>query len=276
MTAPVLPRIPDVPDDVGVEIAFVGSHAPQIFLGKGDPPEVLATIHDAYARMGQRIQEAKLDALVVIALDHIHNHFFDLVPSFTVYTGSPVVAALNQTTVEMPGRPDLANGLLDHLLTHDFDPAWSQKEVLDHSFMVPLHFAAKGGMDVPIIPIIVNTYVPPQPEITRCFKLGREIARWADNAGLRIGTLGTGGMSHYPGTPRYYNPDIPADREVLSWLENGDVDKLIGMSAKELDETGMTELRNWAVAIGARGAGPSAAHVTYEPTDHCGYAVIEF
>lgn len=265
-----------VPADVGVDIAFVGSHAPQIFLEKGDPPDVLETVHAAYARMGERIQEKQLDALIVIALDHVHNHFFDLVPTFTVYTGSPVRAALNQTTVEVDGRPDLANRLLDHLLANDFDPAWSQNEVLDHSFMVPLHFGIKGGMDVPVIPIIVNTYVPPQPEITRCYKLGREIAQWAANSGLRIGTLGTGGMSHYPGTTRYHDPDISADREFLGWLQEGRFDELVAMSAKDLDATGMTELRNWAVAIGARGANPQAAHATYEPTDHCGYAVIEF
>jgi 2,3-dihydroxyphenylpropionate 1,2-dioxygenase len=266
----------EVDDNVGVEIAFVASHAPQIFLERGDPPEVLASIHQAMNRMGRRIQESNLDALVVIALDHIHNHFFNLVPSFTVFTGSPVLAAMNQTELRLPARPDLANGLLDHLLTHDFDPAWSQKEVLDHSFMVPLNFALKGGMDVPIIPIIVNTYVPPQPEITRCFKLGREIARWASNAGLRIGTLGTGGMSHYPGTSRYHDPDLAADQRVLEHLKAGEVSKLIEMSPKELDEAGMTELRNWAVAIGARGTSPRPAHVTYEPNDHCGYAVIEF
>lgn len=275
MSEPALPET-RVADDVGVEIAFVGSHAPQIFLQKGDPPEVLAKVHEAYERMGQRIDEANLDALVVIALDHIHNHFYDLVPTYTVYTGAPVRAALNQTTVEVPARPDLANSLLDHLLANDFDPAWSQNAVLDHSFMVPIHFGLKGGLNVPIIPIVVNTYVPPQPEITRCYKLGREIAQWASNSGLRIGTLGTGGMSHYPGTPRYYNPDITADEEVYGWLQEGRFDKLVAMSAKELDETGMTELRNWAVAIAARGANPQAVHGMYEPTNHCGYAVIEF
>lgn len=265
-----------ITEEPGVEIAFVSSHAPQIFLERQDSPEVLAETQAGMRRMGQRIQESNLDALVVIALDHIHNHFFNLVPTMTIFTGSPVVAALNQETVELPARPDLANGLLDHLLTNDFDPAWSQKQVLDHSFMVPLHFGIQGGLDVPVIPIILNTYVPPQPEISRCFKLGREIARWADNTGLRIGTLGTGGMSHYPGTPRYHDPDLTADQEVLGWLKAGEVSKLAAMSAKELDVRGMTELRNWAVAIGARGTAPAAKHVTYVPNDHCGYAVIEF
>src|SRR4051812_24537112 len=59
----------EVGNNVGVEVAFVASHAPQIFLGRGDPPETLAIIHAAMARMGRRIQEAKLDALIVIALD---------------------------------------------------------------------------------------------------------------------------------------------------------------------------------------------------------------
>lgn len=260
----------------GVEIAFCASHAPQIFLGKGDPPEILAKVHEGYARMAKRIDESNLDALVVIALDHIHNHFFNLVPTFTVFNGDPVVASLNQTRVVCEARPDLANNLIDHLLANDFDPAWSQNEVLDHSFMVPLHFMAKAGMTTPVIPLIVNAYVPPQPPIDRCYRLGRQIAEWASASGLRIGTLGTGGMSHYPGTDRYKNPDIAADREVLSWLENGESSKLMEMSAKELDATGMNELRTWAVAIGARGETASTAHVMYEPTDHCGYAVIEF
>lgn len=278
MTEQLLSTEKDLDIDGGpnVEIAFGASHAPQIFLGKQDPIDVIERTRSGYVRMAQRVNESNLDALVVIALDHIHNHFFNLVPSFTVYTGDPIKMTFSRTDLESPARPDLSNSLLDHLLANDFDPAWSQSEVLDHSFMIPIYYAQQAGMNVPIIPIIVNAYIDPQPEITRCFKLGREIAKWADSQGLRIGTLGTGGLSHYPGTDRYKDPDVDADRELLSWFENGQIDKLISLSSDELDKRGLNEMRNWAVAIAARGVNPTAKDINYEWTDHCGFAVIEF
>ena len=42
-------------DEPGVEIAFVSSHAPQIFLERQDSPEVLAATQEGMRRMGRRI-----------------------------------------------------------------------------------------------------------------------------------------------------------------------------------------------------------------------------
>lgn len=257
-------------------MGFCVSHAPQIFL---EPPEEdpaeLDRVHRGYQLIAQRAAELKLDALCVVALDHLHNHFLDLVPMFTVFAGEPVVAEFNGTSVTCAAAPDLANGMLDHLLEAGFDPAFSQREVLDHSFMIPLHYAQRAGLKAPVIPLIVNAYVPPQPSIRRCHDLGREMARWAQRAGVRLGVVATGGMSHYPGTDRFYHPNLEADQEVMAWLTAGEGDRLVSLSAAELDQRGMVELRTWAVAVGACGASAEATIHSYWDSGHCGYAVIE-
>lgn len=259
-----------------VAMGFCVSHAPQIYLGppEEDPAE-LARVHRGYELFAARAAELNVDALCMVALDHLHNHFLDLIPAFTVFTGDPVTAEFNGTQVTSAATPDLANSMLDYLLDSGFDPAFSQREVLDHSFMIPLHYAREAGLATPVIPLIVNAYVPPQPAIRRCFDLGRTLARWADHQGIRLGVVATGGMSHYPGTDKFHHPDTASDREVLDWLAAGAGDKLVGLSASELDRRGMVELRTWAVAIGARGATSKATVHSYWDSGHCGYTVIE-
>jgi 2,3-dihydroxyphenylpropionate 1,2-dioxygenase len=261
----------------GVAFGFCVSHAPQIFTQpKAEDPAELARMHEGYRTVSRRSRELAVDALVIVALDHLHNHFLNLVPQFTIFTGDPVVAQFNRRRVELRANPDIANSLMDGLLERDFDPAFSQNEVLDHSFLVPLHFMVEDGLDVPVVPIVVNAYVPPQPSIRRCFNLGRAIASWAESSGTRVGIVATGGMSHYPGTHRFSEPDVAADHRVLAMLEEGEIDRVVSMSAAELDAIGMVELRTWAIALGARGEGISATRHSYWDSGHCGYAVIEF
>jgi hypothetical protein len=83
-------------------------------------------------------------------------------------------------------------------------------------------------------------------------------------------------MSHFPGTDRFSEPDVEADHRVLGWLESGDTEQLVSMSAADLDAIGMVELRTWAVSLGARGDRVQAERHSYWDSGHCGYAVIEF
>ena len=260
----------------GVHTAFCVAHAPQIYLmPKSEDHAAIEQVHEGYRLIARRASELSLDALCVVALDHLHNHFLDLVPSITLFTGDVVVAEFNGATVRCEAAPELANGLLDHLLDAGFDPAFSQREVLDHSFMIPLHYAREGGLSTPVIPLVVNAYVPPQPSITRCAQLGGALADWASVNGVRLGVVATGGMSHFPGTDRFWHPDVAADHEVLDWLTAGEAAELLALTADQLDARGMVELRTWAVAIGARGPSRKARVHSYHDSGHCGYAVVE-
>lgn len=260
----------------GVATAWCVSHAPQIFLmPKEEDPAEIEKMHEGYRLFARRAHELELDVLCLVALDHLHNHFLDLVPMFTVFTGDPVVAEFNGHSIHCDAAPTLANDLIDHLLDAGFDPAFSQRAALDHSFMIPLHYAREGGLTTPVLPIMINAYVPPQPSIQRCHAFGQAIADWASASGVRAGVVATGGMSHYPGTDRFATPDLVADQEVLGWLAEGRGDELVALSAAGLDTRGMVELRTWAVALGAKGAGSKATVHSYWDSGHCGYAVIE-
>jgi len=134
-------RTTDVQHKGGVVFGYCVSHAPQIFTQpKEEDPAELARMHNGYRAVARSVKEHNVDALIIVALDHLHNHFLNLVPQFTIFTGNPVVAQFNRRRIELNGSPELANSLMDGLLDRGFDPAFSQNEVLDHSFLVPLNF----------------------------------------------------------------------------------------------------------------------------------------
>ena len=75
--------------------------------------------------------------------------------------------------------------------------------------------------------------------------------------------LATGGLSHYPGSPRIGEIDTSFDARTLGWLQEGRNGELAGLSLDELRTAGNTELLNWIVAAGC--AGQSRATTAYVP-----------
>ena len=71
--------------------------------------------------------------------------------------------------------------------------------------------------------------------------------------GLKTAVLASGGMSHYPGTEHYAEPDLAWDRTALDRIAAGHLKSLAGYDAAELDAAGNVELRCWACAAGMLG-----------------------
>lgn len=252
------------------------SHAPQLYLRPTKEADDVDAFRVAMAAMAERYQAMDLDAVVLVGNDHLHNCFLDLVPSFLLVASERVEANFAGGDIDEPGAPEIAEPMLDHVVNSGFDLAMSQGMPLDHSIFIPLHFLRGGGLTAPVIPLLVNCYMPPQPSIQRCYDLGRSIGQFADHSGLRVGVLGTGGLSHYPGTPHYPNPDREADAQVLAAIEAGDVSELLTWDAKTLDKKGMVELRAWAIALGSRHGALDPKPPHYVPNWHCGFAAVEF
>ena len=93
--------------------------------------------------------------------------------------------------------------------------------------------------------------------------------RW----GLRTVILASGGMSHFPGTDRYSNPELDWDNALLAKLAEGKLKTLIGFDEAELDATGNIELRCWACAAGAIGE-QRPDIVSMNPSWHHNYASL--
>jgi 2,3-dihydroxyphenylpropionate 1,2-dioxygenase len=107
----------------------------------------------------------------------------------------------------------------------------------------------------------------------RCYAFGQAIARTVTTLGLKTVVLASGGMSHFPGTDRYSNPELSWDKRVLEQLASGKLKSLIGYDEAELDDTGNIELRCWACAAGALGERKPDV-VSMDPSWHHNYASL--
>src|SRR5206468_9776948 len=83
-----------------------------------------------------------------------------------------------------------------------FDLFYTQDAPLDYAFYVPLHFTMPEP-SVPLVPLHVNVYLPPQPTPRRCYEWGRALGEILRARSERVVLMASGGMSHFPGTDRY-------------------------------------------------------------------------
>ena len=97
----------------------------------------------------------------------------------------------------------MARWLIRELCDRDFDIAamdgLERGQFEGHAFSF-IHRRYLRGIDLPVVPVIVNTFDPPnQPTPRRCIQLGatlRElIAGYPED--LRVGVLASGGLSHF-------------------------------------------------------------------------------
>ena len=255
--------------------ALATTHAPQLLIRPTETEDAVevARTHAAMRRLGERLDACGADTLVIVGLDHLENYLDQVITPFLVYTGDEIEGEFGPYRPKFPVDRPLAEQVLYGVLERGFDIAYSQNTVLDHSFVVPLHFVHPSKR-LPIVPIVVNAYMAPQPPPKRCYELGRALREVVLASDRRVALLASGGMSHYPGTPRYPHPDFEFDRNLLSALQRGDGRRLVEMTARQLDDAGNIELRTWMVVLGMIGAERRATIVNYEPCWHHGQGVL--
>jgi len=216
------------------------------------------------ARMGDRLAERRVDALVVVADDHLNAFSFNAVPALCVRIGRTVqrmvqdhAEAFDKVLEHMPERyalhEELANRILEQGLAADFDLALSWEAPVDHAFLSPVNTLCGARPIPPLVPIWVNCFVAPQPSARRCFAFGRHIARVAAASPWRVGIIATGGLSHFPelSLPRVGETDTVFDRKLIHWMERGEHEPLLELTADELHKSGEHEFLNWMVLLGA-------------------------
>jgi len=250
-------------------------------LAKADPaiaaqitPAVIAERVDRcqadIQKLGAAIEEADLDALIIIGDDQ-HEVFSDAnMPAILIYWGETITNNTMKLPKDAPEwwcrarsqyyQPDkprdypvdsaLGLHLIKHLLSRDFDVSQSQSLSGDHGEGHAFSFFHRrlmtGPKDLPIVPVALNTYYPPnQPRPKRCYDLGRKIREavesWETNA--RVGVLASGGLSHF-------TIDEELDNGVLDACANKDSDYLTSIPPHLLN-SGNSEIRNWITSAGA-------------------------
>jgi 3-O-methylgallate 3,4-dioxygenase len=181
--------------------------------------------------------------------------------------------AMDQPT-PFRGAPDVALGLIGALVAAGFDVASVECRAGDgdggpqaggagpHGFGHAYGFVINrlfGGRDRPVVPVLLNTFYPPnQPTPDRCVELGRALATAvaALPGSARVAVVASGGLSHFV-------VDEELDGIVVEALRRGDTDRLRALPTALL-EAGSSEIRNWIAMAGAVEGRP-ADWLAYHP-----------
>ena len=246
-------------------------HAPQFFtMPETEDKAVVAHVREVAADIGRKLRELNPDLWIIFSNDHAEQFFHTTAPPFTIHVGGEASGEFAGRKFHWKIPSEIGFELVRQLYRQNFDPAFTSTAKIDYAIGIPLTHLGHTG---PVLPIYVNAYLPPQPTMERCYAFGQAVARTVTALGLKTVILSSGGMSHFPGTDRYSNPEFGWDRRVVEKLAAGNLKALIGFDETELDETGNIELRCWACAAGALGERKPAV-VSMDPSWHHNYASL--
>ncbi len=253
--------------------AFACAHTPQLLARPGtEDRDLVLRVHAAFARVKRRLEALRADAIAIVAGDHVEAFFLDAVPALAVYVGRECAGTFGRYRYRFPIHEPLARSIVEQGVERGFDLFYTQQAPLDYAFYVPLHFTMPAPA-VPIVPLHVNVYLPPQPTPARCFAWGQALRAILDARPERVALMASGGMSHFPGTDRYGDPDYEFDRRLLDRLAQGRGRETAMLTEDALDASGNVELRTWITLLGALGDA-RAEVLCYEPSWHHGNAVV--
>jgi hypothetical protein len=235
--------------------------------------EQYRTVRSAVSELRRAFQEAEIDTVIVAGDDQFELLDRSNYPTFLVFIGSkfPMLAlarselrrraqqhagerARGRATEriaqgyamdaarELDGDPELATALVERLVSTE---PRSEDRGFGHAFGIVAGQLLPDD-DCRMVPIVVNTYFPPnQPSASRCFDFGRSLraAIEALPSARRVAIVASGGMSHF-----ITGEDF--DREVIAALRRGDEHALRAISSRSL-QSGTSEIRNWIIAAAA-------------------------
>jgi hypothetical protein len=216
------------------------------------------------------LSESRPDVVVIIGDDQ--NELFGTsgIPAVGIFTGESVydvprspesLARLSEgmrqsawtshsdVLYEHAVHSALARYLVNELTLNDFDltqvTQQSEGTSIGHAFNF-IRYRLHLDAATPIVPILLNTYYPPNvPSPERCYRLGQIVGRAIDSfeEDLRVAVIGSGGLSHFVVLEDF-------DASVLKALQNRDVEAISGL-ARRFFRSGTSESLNWIAAAGA-------------------------
>ncbi|HEU0201330.1 MAG TPA: protocatechuate 3,4-dioxygenase [Burkholderiaceae bacterium] len=235
-------------------------------------PEKMAERFDqaeaAMNELRERIHAAKLDVLLIVGDDQTELFRTTNMPALAIYYGKTIRNAKRdvrpsdswykkarmerlepETDHGYPVHSAFAEWLIRQLCNRDFDVAamdgLERDQFEGHAFSF-IHRRYLQETDLPVVPVIVNTFDPPnQPTPRRCIQLGtalRElIAAYPED--LRVGVLASGGLSHFV-------VDEELDHSIIRAIREKDTAYLASLDPKQL-QAGSSEIRNWLIVVEA-------------------------
>jgi hypothetical protein len=226
--------------------------------------------HQALDRLADDLEAAKVDVVVIVGDDQSELFGSDNIPVVSVYFGDELVMHSVHDDGNMPawrkpvrlgyamddfhrfpGHRDLALDIIKGLLDRDVDVGSSARVVdpakagFGHAYGFIIKRLFKGR-SIPVVPILLNTYYPPNvPSAARCYDIGLRLRAAIEESetDLRVAVIASGGLSHFV-------VDEELDDQILAGLTKGDAASLRATPRAAL-RSGSSEILNWIVGGGA-------------------------
>jgi 2,3-dihydroxyphenylpropionate 1,2-dioxygenase len=268
--------------------ALAASHAPNILLEPGAEWEDFMKLHysmapqgaaskpsleqqkklrrdaeEAFAVLRADMERAQPDVLIVVANDQFVNFFWNNIPTFFVTVADEVKGQFTRHRFHYRNHKELGRAIVRAGMDKRIDFSFGEHIELQHTQVVPLYFLLPEPK-IPILPIYVNTWVDPAPTPGRCYEVGELIRAVAEHRDERVAIVATGGLSHFPGSPRIGEIDTQFDHKLLEVMRQGQGKSLVDYSVQDLLKAGDSEFLNWMVVLGAIGDA-KASYTTYMP-----------
>ena len=220
----------------------------------------------AIRTLGEALQAARADLVVIFGDDQQEQFHDDNMPTFAIYHGKSVPVVKDnkhqpagwkdaerrgwaETAGEYETAHELANHLVRSLVDAEFDIARCNKlreEIgVGHAFSFLYRRILPGGT-LPMVPVMVNTYYPPnQPTPKRCYAFGQAVRKSIESwdSDKRVALMASGGLSHVV-------IDEEIDAMVIDGLKNKKPETLFRLPREKL-RGGTSEILNWVALAGA-------------------------
>ena len=230
----------------------------------------------AMDRLAEKLEDVAPDIIVLVGDDQHEWFYDDIQPAFTIYCANQVInAAIDPEKLKSkspgialamsashppedqayPVPSDLARTIIEQAVADEFDVSVSMEQRRNHRGTIGVGHAVGfiyrrilKDRPVPVIPILLNTYFPPnQPTPKRCYEFGRSIGRaissWnGPNAQKRVAVCASGGISHFV-------IDEEFDNRILTAIRDRDT-KTIFAEPDSMFRSGTSETKNWITVAG--------------------------
>lgn len=198
------------------------SHSPMIMTNEAGGGEKGQRFLQTAAEMKKYLEDSGADVIVLISDDHFNSYFYDHMPSFTIGIGEcEGWGDWQLPKYNVPVQKELAKHILNTGLENNIDFAFTLKMKVDHGHTQGIYFL-NPDLQIPVVPIAVNTSAPPLPTMDRCFQIGevvrKAIESWDND--LKVAIVASGGLSHWVPIPKI-DSEKPEDQTLIQVLKNG-------------------------------------------------------
>lgn len=216
--------------------AVASTHNPRICWNRDQADQAeLERLYNTFKEARELLAASRPDIIVVVANDHMDGLYFDNMPCFSVLT-SPIAEGPYWYETEIMNLPsysakvelDAAKSILRNGREEGLYFTQLSEFKIDHAFTLPLAFI-RPEQDIPIVPIVTNTFGYPIPSTKHWYNLGRflqaEVASWP--AHLRVCVVASFNLTVEVGGPKAGKYDMEFTRWLVEQMSNGAAETLL-------------------------------------------------